>query len=103
MRVKASCNKLPSNSGRISRGAARKEALSKSGGEAPSKILEIVMDIRLVEEIMNLIQADHQIGICTNCSELDWDPLEPDGRREMACVCGGDIIGLEEWLFENVG
>lgn len=61
------------------------------------------MDITLVQDIMNLIQAGHQIGICTNCSELDWDPLEPDARREMACVCGGDIIGLEEWLFENVG
>ena len=61
------------------------------------------MDITLVEEIMNLIQAGHQIGICTTCSELDWDPLEPDARKQAACECGGDIIGLEEWLFENVG
>lgn len=61
------------------------------------------MDITLAEEIMNLIQADHQIGICEDCSEFDWDPLEPDARKQAACECGGDIIGLEEWLFENVG
>ena len=97
-------NKLPSDSGRISTGAARKKAPSKSGGKRPpSKNLEIVMDITLVTEIMNLIQAGHQIGICTNCSEFDWDPLEPDARKQAACECGGDIIGLEEWLFENVG
>ena len=57
----------------------------------------------LMDEIIQLIQEGDHCSICMECHEYGVEELEPDGLIEGGCECGGNLVGLEDFLFHNCG
>lgn len=54
-----------------------------------------------IERLMELVESDENIGVCTNCSN-EQEGVEPDAREYCCMKCGHNtVFGAEQLLIEG--
>lgn len=53
-----------------------------------------------IDEIIRLVQADNNDGVCLACGEIQMGGVEPDAENYECESCGArKVCGVEQYLF----